>query len=129
MATSLQSRTDVETYVTNEINGVIDPCSQALGVGIGLSDMGLIRNLEVESLDGSWCVKLTLRLTSPGCLYFVYFEESIRLRITHPAIKRLEIEFDSGLDWTPEVMAPDAQRRLRTYRTALRKPPRRRRRG
>ena len=115
----LQSRDQVIAYVSNEVNQVADPCSQALGVAIGLGDMGLVRELETEPLEGGWAVRLKLRLTSPGCLYFVYFEESIRQRIDHPAIRKLEISFDSGLDWTPEAMAPAARERLQAYRSRL----------
>lgn len=115
----LQSEEQVVRYVSNRVNEVVDPCSQAQGVAIGLVDMGLVRELEVEPEGGGWCVRLKLRLTSPGCLYFVYFEESIRERIVHPAIKRLEVGFDSGLDWTPESMSSSAQRRLSEHRSRL----------
>lgn len=115
----LQSEEQVVRYVSNRVNEVVDPCSQAQGVAIGLLDMGLVRKLEVEPEGGGWCVRLKLRLTSPGCLYFVYFEESIRERIVHPAILRLEIGFDSGLDWTPESMSSSAQRRLSEHRSRL----------
>lgn len=115
----LQSEQQVVRYVSNRINEVVDPCSQAQGVAIGLVDMGLVRELDVEPRGEGWCVRLKLRLTSPGCLYFVYFEESIRERIVHPAIKRLEVGFDSGLDWTPESMSSSAQRRLRDHRARL----------
>ena len=119
MPTHLQTRDQVIAYVSNAVNQVADPCSQALGVAIGLRDMGLVRELTTEPLDSGWSVRLKLRLTSPGCLYFVYFEESIRQRIDHPAIRQLEISFDSGLDWTPDAMAPMAQERLKTYRSRL----------
>lgn len=115
----LQSKEQVVRYVSNRVNEVVDPCSQAQGVAIGLVDMGLVRELDVEPGGGGWCVRLKLRLTSPGCLYFVYFEESIRERIVHPAIKSLEIGFDSGLDWTPESMSSSAQRRLSEHRARL----------
>lgn len=119
MPIRLQSGNDVVSYIRNEVNQVTDPCSQALGVSIGLCDMGLVRELEAEPCGDGWGVRLTLRLTSPGCLYFVYFEEAIRQRVADPAIKRLKISFDSGLDWTPDDMAPGAQRRLQAYRSRL----------
>ena len=113
----LRSKDRVLAYVREQVNEVTDPCSQALGVAIGLGDMGLVREIDVEPHGAGWSVRLTLRLTSPGCLYFVYFEDSIRQRIVDPAIKSLEISFDGGLDWTPEAMAPSAQRRLQAYRS------------
>lgn len=115
----LQTEDQVVAYIRDRINEVTDPCSQAQGVAIGLCDMGLVRELEVEPRGDGWSVRLMLRLTSPGCLYFVYFEDSIRQRIVDPAIKSLEVAFDSGLDWTPEAMAASAQRRLRAYRLRL----------
>lgn len=115
----LDSEEQVVRYLRERINEVVDPCSLAQGVAIGLVDMGLVRELDVEREGRGWCACLKLRLTSPGCLYFVYFEESIRERIVHPAIRRLEIGFDSGLDWTPESMSSSAQRRLRDHRSRL----------
>ena len=115
----LDSRDQVAAYIRERINEVMDPCSQAQGVPIGLCDMGLVRAIEVVPQDGGWSVRLKLRLTSPGCFYFVYFEESIRQRLVDPAIKHLEISFDSGLDWTPEALAPSAQRRLQAQRARL----------
>lgn len=119
MALRLQSKDEVTSYIREQVNQVTDPCSEALGVAIGLCDMGLVRELEVEPAGDTWSVRLALRLTSPGCLYFVYFEESIRERVTDPAIRSLDISFDSGLDWTPEAIAPDAQQRLQVYRSRL----------
>ena len=119
MTLRFQSGDQVASYIRGRVNEVADPCSQAQGVAIGLCDMGLVRGLEVERLGCGWSVRLTLRLTSPGCFYFVYFEESIRQRIDDPAIRSLDISFDSGLDWTPDAMAPSAQRRLQAHRSRL----------
>ena len=115
----LHSAEEVVSYVRSRVNEVVDPCSRAQGVAIGLVDMGLLRELGVEPDGGAWRVCLKLRLTSPGCLYFVYFEESIRQRIVHPAIRHLEIGFDSGMDWSPDAMSSSAQRRLRDHRSRL----------
>ena len=119
MTMHLETADEVVAYVKSKVNEVADPCSLALGLSIGLYEMGLVRDLEVQPVSDGWSVRLKLRLTSPGCLYFVYFEDSIRLRITDPAIKVLEIAFDSGLDWTPEAMTASARSRLQAYRSRL----------
>lgn len=101
-------------------NEVYDPCGLALGVSIGIADMGLIRDLKAERLKNGWRVTLRLRFTSPACFYFVYFEREIRDRLKGIGqIQSLDIEWDQILDWTPDDMSKPAQRKLKEYREKL----------
>ncbi len=117
MSGSLISEEDVVAFVKAVANEVYDPCGLALGVSIGIADMGLIRALKAEGLKNGWRVTLRLRLTSPGCFYFVYFEREIRLRLQRVSqIQSISIEWDQMLDWTPDDMSKPAQRKLKEYR-------------
>ncbi len=92
---------------------VHDPCSMAIGLRIGLAEMGLIRHLWVDRGPNGWDVRLQLRLTSPGCQYFYFFRESLEDRIgSHPQVGSVEILWDQIFDWTPEDFAPSAREKI-----------------
>lgn len=120
MSGSPTSEEEVMALVRGVANEVYDPCGLALGVSIGIADMGLIRELKAERLMNGWRVNMRLRFTSPGCFYFVYFEREIRNRLKGVSqIQSLNIEWDQTLDWTPDDMSKPAQRKLREYREKL----------
>jgi metal-sulfur cluster biosynthetic enzyme len=116
---SLQSEQEVIAWVRSLANEIYDPCGLALGVSIGMVDMGLIRSLGVQRLEDGWGVSLRIRLTSPGCFYFVYFERELRSRLNAYQPVKLTIEWDKILDWTPDDLSPSAQSKLRAYRERL----------
>ncbi len=120
MSGSPTSEEEVIALVRGVANEVYDPCGLALGVSIGIADMGLIRDLKAERLKNGWRVTLRLRFTSPACFYFVYFEREIRDRLKGIGqIQSLDIEWDQILDWTPDDMSKPAQRKLKEYREKL----------
>lgn len=120
MSGSLTSEEEVIALVRGVANEVYDPCGLALGVSIGIADMGLIRELKAERLTNGWRVNMRLRFTSPGCFYFVYFEREVRDRLKGVSqIQSLNIEWDQILDWTPDDMSKPAQRKLKQYREKL----------
>ncbi len=111
---------DIRALVQAVANEIYDPCGLAQGVSIGLVDMGLLRTIEVRRIEGGWHVDLRLRLTTPGCFYFVYFEREIRGRLqAFPFITSLHIEWDDVFDWTPEDLSPSAQAKLASIRETL----------
>lgn len=98
--------------VREKANGIHDPCGLAQGAAIGLGDMGLIRKLAASRVgDGHWKVDLTLRFTSPGCLYFDYFERCLHAAVADDGIE-LNIYWDDQFDWTPSDMAEAARKKL-----------------
>ena len=106
------TETEVIAKVREKANEIHDPCGLAQGAAIGLVDMGLIRCLSAHpSSEGRWIVDLTLRFTSPGCLYFSYFEDRLNAAAAIEGIE-LEIRWDERFDWTPNDMAADARRKL-----------------
>ena len=103
---------EVIAKIREKANEIHDPCGLAQGAAIGLVDMGLIRCLTVHpNNDGRWTVDLTLRFTSPGCLYFSYFEDRLIAAAAIEGID-LQIQWDERFDWTPNDMAADARRKL-----------------
>ncbi|NEP19818.1 MAG: hypothetical protein F6J97_23515 [Leptolyngbya sp. SIO4C1] len=110
MHTVLDTDTSVVDWIQSMVNEVYDPCGLAQGLSIGLVDMGLIREINLQSTEEGWKTSLTIRFTSAGCFYFPYFEREIRSRIEpHPQIKSLDIKWDDAIDWTPEDLSEAAK--------------------
>ncbi len=107
-------------YIRRTADTIHDPCGMATGVRLGLNEMGLLRRVETEPDADGWSVRVQLRLTSPGCLYFFAFKDNLEERlIAHPQITRVEVEWDPTLDWTPEDLSPAAQSKLEKRRRGL----------
>jgi metal-sulfur cluster biosynthetic enzyme len=111
--TPLDAPEAAEAFARRMADEVHDPCSMAIGLRIGLAEMGLIRYLAVERGPDGWDVRLQLRLTSPGCQYFYFFRESLEDRIgAHPEVASVEILWDQVFDWTPEDFAASAREKI-----------------
>ncbi len=100
------------------LDQIKDPCSVAASTPMGLSEMGLIRSLRVTP-EGH--VSVVLRLTSPFCEMVPYMRNEAAAKIERlPGVTSVTVEHDSGLDWEPELIAPQArerqQRRLQQLR-------------
>jgi metal-sulfur cluster biosynthetic enzyme len=99
--------------VRQALRAVVDPCSIATGVPIDLLDMGLVKRVDI---DGG-IATVELIVTSPMCTQIGL----IRRRIDEvvgglPGIEQVVIEVDARAEWWPQMMAPDAQARLRAVR-------------
>lgn len=127
-----RSQAGIEERVVALANEIVDPCSAAQAVQVGLVDMGMLLQVRIEpaaalpaggSPDGGpvrWDVTLRLRTTGPGCLYVVFFERELRQRIeSQPDVASLALEWDDAWDWTPDAMAPAARDALARRRRAL----------
>ena len=95
-----------------------DPCSVATGHPLHLEEMGLVRSVEVDHAAGR--ATIDLRLTSPTCVMVGYFVTEIEklVRDALPEITDVEVRFDHGFDWTPDMMSEDVKR-ARAERFAL----------
>jgi metal-sulfur cluster biosynthetic enzyme len=92
---------------------VVDPCSVATGVPLNVLQMGLLRGIEVQGGR----VRVKLRLTSPLCFQFAYFQEAIEKAIGQlPGVEGVVCEADHGLEWRPEMIDPGARAKLRRLR-------------
>jgi len=106
--------------VRDMANQIPDPCGLAQSQSIGMADMGLLRAIEAVNKNGAWSVTIRARVTSPECLHFVYFERELRAALrTLPEIGEVHVEWDNGLDWTPEDMNDVARARLRERRNRV----------
>lgn len=106
--------------IRQAVDGIQDPCALAQGIPIGLIEMGLLTGLKMTADGGGFAVELRLRLTAPGCLYWIYFERELRQRVrVLEGVMSVSVELDDAFDWTPDVMGDRAQALLRSRRKDL----------
>ena len=118
---ALKTCEEADDYVRCISDTIYDPCGMAMGLNVGMNEMGLIRAIESErDAAGNWSINVTLRLTSPGCEYFFAFKDNLQQRLgEHPNITSVMVEWDPTLDWTPMDLSPDARERLEQRRREL----------
>jgi metal-sulfur cluster biosynthetic enzyme len=103
------------------VNEIYDPCGMAIGLNIGLAEMGLVREIAANPAPAGWHVRVRLRVTSPGCQYFFYFQQELERRLlTHHDIAAVDVQWDDQLDWTPEDIAPTARAKMALRQQMLR---------
>lgn len=91
------------------LDEIHDPCSVATGDALGLDEMGLVRAVEVGD-DGD--VHVHIRLTSPTCVMVGFLRTEIHDRVALlPGVRSVEVDFDGGFDWGPELMSAAVRRR------------------
>ena len=116
----LRDSNEVLEYIRRTADTIHDPCGMATGVRLGLNEMGLLRQVQTEPDADGWSIRIQLRLTSPGCVYFFAFKDNLEERLgAHPQISRVVVDWDPTLDWTPEDLSPAAQSKLEARRREL----------
>lgn len=100
---------DLEREIRARLDEIKDPCSLATGNPMGLSEMGLVKDVRISS-GGD--VAIALRLTSPFCHMIGFFKtETVRLVAALPAVRSVSVSADNGLDWSPSDISPAAAAR------------------
>jgi metal-sulfur cluster biosynthetic enzyme len=108
-----------EEGIRAAINTIIDPCSRAAGAPAGLTDMGLIRKLDIWATETGVGVRVVIGVTEYGCMLGPAFVTEVdRLVRGLPGVDSLSVELDAAFDWLPEDMSPAYQEELATRRTA-----------
>lgn len=101
--------TGLRERILGHLDEVKDPCSVTAGTPMGLTEMGLVRSVDISS-DGE--VTVVLRLTSPFCEMIGFLRSSSVGKIEDLAgVTSVTVQSDSGFDWSPEDMAPHLQQR------------------
>jgi metal-sulfur cluster biosynthetic enzyme len=102
----------LERRVDEALDGVVDPCSIATGTPITLREMGLVQSVHIDGED----VRVVLRLTSPICLQAGNILQAVEARLRAATNGTATCTIDPVSDWSPEMMADAARRRLRRMR-------------
>jgi metal-sulfur cluster biosynthetic enzyme len=110
----------IEAAVRTALDTVVDPCSEVVGVPAGLVEMGLVRELEVETAEAGATVRVTIGVTEPTCLMGPALASGARERVSAvPGVTRVEVTLCDD-DWMPSDMAPAYRARLAAHRAAKR---------
>lgn len=111
-----------EDRVREVLNTIVDPCSITAGVPAGMDDMGLIGDIEV-SADGAggWRIGVKFGLTDATCMLLGAFANEARERLGGlPGVTGVDVTLDHEMEWTPDMLSPDYQRRLAEHRSERR---------
>jgi metal-sulfur cluster biosynthetic enzyme len=110
-----------EAEVRAALDQVLDPCSEVAGVPAGLSEMGLVRSLEIEESPAGTVVRVAIGVTEPTCLMGPSLAHGARDRLgALPGVARVEVTLSTD-DWTPADMTDDYRDRLTAHRAARRR--------
>ena len=102
--------------VREQLDDIVDPCSEARGTDISIVEMGLLKSIEVR--DGE--VHIDLRITSPSCMMVGYFIEQAQERVgSLEGVEEVTLSTDAGMDWREEMMSEDALERRAEHQQAL----------
>lgn len=120
MTTKLRDTTTAAPTIDDQIratlNAVHDPCSLAANAPIGLVDMGLVVGWEVDDAHN---LEVTLTVTAPGCMLAPKFALDAELRLRELGLfGDIDVNFQKGIFWTEDRIAPDARARLAERRAA-----------
>ncbi|MGW4912807.1 metal-sulfur cluster assembly factor [Streptomyces sp. NPDC004270] len=111
-----------EERVREVLNTIVDPCSITAGVPAGMDDMGLISDIQVSD-DGAGGQRIGVKfgLTDATCMLLGSFANEARERLAGlPGVTGVDVTLDHDMEWTPDMLAPDYQRRLAEHRSERR---------
>lgn len=106
-----EAHTNLRTEVLRRLDEIQDPCSVAGGTPMGLAEMGLVGSVRISP---SGDVEIDLRLTSPFCHMIGFMKTEAMAKVGDiEGVRSVAVTGDAGLDWSPEMISPAAQRRRR----------------
>ncbi|MEU6148243.1 iron-sulfur cluster assembly protein [Streptomyces sp. NPDC047081] len=109
----------LDEQISTALEEVHDPCSVAAGAPLGLLDMGLVRDWE---LDAAGRLTVRLRVTSPLCTMAGHFVLDAEERLAElEGVNSVEVVVDSTLDWTPDSISEKGHRVLEERRALARR--------
>jgi metal-sulfur cluster biosynthetic enzyme len=109
----------VNSVIRAALDRVVDPCSAAMDVPLGLAEMGLVASI---ADDGHGTVDVVLQMTSPCCAYGPRLADAARRELERlPGVVHAAVTIDHTAEWTPADMAPRALSRLAVRRRDTRR--------
>lgn len=100
----------LEEQVTSALQQICDPCSIAAHAPLSIIEMGLVRNVLIDS-EGN--VRVSMCVTSPSCTMapnMVQGAETLVRQIE--GVNSVVIEVDPEVFWTPADMTPNGRAKL-----------------
>lgn len=110
---------DQTAEVRERLNQIVDPCSRATGVPLGLVDMGLVDEVKVRR----GVVHVRIVPTFHGCRFVPIFAEEIEQSLADvPWVTRVEV-WMAGPEviWDEGRISPAARERLAAHRRQVKR--------
>lgn len=105
--------------IDEALDAVYDPCSVAVRAPISVSNMGLVREREVDD-DGH--VQIRMCVTGPSCMLVGSMVKGIEERVAAlPGVASVNVSIDADYMWTEEDMRPDGRQVLADARAESRR--------
>jgi metal-sulfur cluster biosynthetic enzyme len=99
------------------LEGIVDPCSRAVGAPAGLVSMGLVLDVSVSGTPGAAIVNVKLGVTEPGCMMQGIFSAAAERAIRAlPGVIDVVVRIDHGYVWDPDAMTAAYRARLSRVR-------------
>lgn len=97
------------------MNRVVDPCSNAMGLPLGLTDMGLASITSIDDTNGA--VHVTMIVTSPCCAYAPVMASAVKAEVSMlDWVRAVTVTFDPTATWTEAAMSALARDALASRR-------------
>jgi metal-sulfur cluster biosynthetic enzyme len=110
----------LDAQVAEVLDSVIDPCSAVAGAPAGLSDMGLVKRVDIAAEGEKARVTVVLRLTHPSCMMGPLFIESVEQGLLAlDAVEYAKVTLDADYSWTEEDMSEAYRGRLAAHRAEV----------
>ncbi|MEN2738345.1 iron-sulfur cluster assembly protein [Microbacterium sp. X-17] len=108
----------VESAVLAAINTIVDPCSAAVSLPVGLVDLGLVQDVRID--HGSVAVEIVT--TAPRCLYVGHFREMVEDRVRGVAgVAEVTVHVAQSDVWDESMMLPAAREAMSARVSARRR--------
>lgn len=122
MTVAPQTRAELTTRVEAALNSVVDPCSAAAGAPAGLTEMGLVRGVEVApGVAGGQHVSVVIAVTHPGCMMAPVFAVRAERAVSELAgVESVDVDVDAGFQWSEEELSESYRSRLLDVRARRR---------
>jgi metal-sulfur cluster biosynthetic enzyme len=99
------------------LEGIVDPCSRAVGAPAGLVSMGLVLDVSVSGTPGAATVHVKLGITEPGCMMQGIFAAAAERAIRAlPGVIEVVVSIDHGHVWDPDAMTAEYRAQLSRVR-------------
>lgn len=114
VVSAMQPRPNVtEADVRDVLEGIVDPCSIAMGAPAGLVSLGLVRDVTIRPGAGGDAVDVRICITEPGCLMGGLFTRTARERLAAlPGVTEVTVDVDHSYLWEPGDMDATYRERL-----------------
>ena len=104
----------LRALITEQLAGVIDPCSRFNGTRLSFVDLGMVDSIDVTAPGR---VRVRLLLDDPICTYMVEIHQTVREAVLQvEGIEHVDVEIVGDRLWAPDRMTAETTEKMRRWR-------------